>query len=53
MYGPKWPFLLMFMSSDVDVRTGGSWVELPVKMRLCSVFVNSVWSLDVHEYSAG
>ena len=22
MYGPKWPFLLMYMSHDIDVGTG-------------------------------
>ena len=32
----------MYMSSDVDVGTGGSWVELPVQRRLCPIFVNSV-----------
>ena len=53
MYGPKWPFLLMYMSSDVDVGTGGSWVELLVQRRLCPIFVNSVGSPYIHEYSAG
>ena len=51
--GPKWPFLLMYLSSDVDVRTDGSWVELPVQRRLCPIFVSGVVLLDIHEYSAG
>ena len=29
------------------------WVELPVQMSLCPIFVNSVGSPDIHEYSAG
>ena len=48
--GPKWPFLLMYMYSDVDVGTGGSWVELPVQRRLCPIFVNSVRSPDIHKF---
>ena len=52
-YAPKWPFLLMYMSSDVDVGIGGSWVELLVQRRLCPIFVNSVGLLDIHEYSTG
>ena len=51
--GPKWPFLLMYMYSDVDVGTGGSWVELPVQRRLCPIFVSSVGLPDIYEYSAG
>ena len=53
MYGPKWPFLLMYMSSDVDVGTGGSWVELHVQRRLCSIFISGVGLHDIHDYSAG
>ena len=53
MYGPKWPFLLMYMSSDVDVGTGGSWVELFVQRRLYSIFVSGVGLPDIHEYSMG
>ena len=30
------------MSSDVDVGTGSSWVELPVQRRFCPIFVNSI-----------
>ena len=45
--------LLMYMSSDVDVGTGGSWVELPVQRRLCMIFMISVGLPDIHEYSAG
>ena len=51
--GPKWPILLMYMYSDVDVGTGGSWVELPIQRRLCPIFVSSVGLPDIHEYSAG
>ena len=29
------------------------WVELPVQRRLCPIFMSSVGSLDIHEYSAG
>ena len=43
----------MYMSYDVDVGIGGSWVELPVQRRLCSIFVNSVGLPDIHKYSAG
>ena len=28
------------------------WVELPVQMRLCPIFVKNVGSPDIHEYSA-
>ena len=34
----------MYISPDVDVGTGGSWVELPVQRRLCLIFVGSVGS---------
>ena len=53
MYGLKGSFLLMWMSSDVDVGIGGSWVELPVQRRLHSIFVNNIGLPDIHEYSAG
>ena len=39
----------MDMSSDVDVGTSGSWVELPVQRRLCPIFVRDVGSPDIHE----
>ena len=42
VYGPKWPFFLIYLSSNVDVGTGGSWVELPVQRRLCPIFVSGV-----------
>ena len=29
------------------------WVELPAQRRLCPIFVKSVGSPDIHEYSAG
>ena len=51
--GPKWPFLLMYMSSDVDVGTGGSWVELPVQRRLCPIFISGVGLPNIHDYFAG
>ena len=47
MYGPKWPFLLKYMSFDVDVGTYGSWVELPAQRRLCPIFMNSVGLPDI------
>ena len=31
----------------------GSWVELPIQRRLCSIFVRDVGSLDIHEYFRG
>ena len=51
--GPKWPFLLMYMYSDVDVGTGGSWVELPYKGDSARFFVSSVGLPDIYEYSVG
>ena len=30
-----------------------SWVELPVQMRLCQIFMSGVELPDIHEYSAG
>ena len=35
------------MSSDVDVGTGSSWVDLPVQRRFCPIFVNSVGLLGL------
>ena len=32
----------MYISSNVDVGTGGSWVELPVQRRLCPIFISGV-----------
>ena len=29
------------------------WVELPVKRRLCPIFVSGVGLPDIHEYSTG
>ena len=51
--GPKWPFLLMYMSYDLLGTGYVSWVELPVQKRLCPIFVSSVGLPDIHEYSAG
>ena len=53
MYGPKWPFLLMYMSQDIDVGTSCIWVELPVQRRLCPIFMSGVGLPDIHDYSAG
>ena len=41
-------YLLMLM-----IETCGSWVELPVRGRLCPIFVSCVGLPDIHEYSAG
>ena len=35
------------------IRTGGSWVELPVQGRLCPIFMSRVGLPDIQEYSAG
>ena len=41
-------YLMMLM-----IRTGGSWVELPVQGRLCPIFMSRVELPDIHEFSAG
>ena len=51
--GPNRQFLLMYMSSDVDVGTSGSWVELSVQRRLCPIFISGVVLPDIHDYYAG
>ena len=43
----------MYMSPDVDDGIGSSLVELLVQERLCPIFVSSVGSPDIHEYSTG
>ena len=43
---PEW---LLYMVGTCYV----SWVELPVQMRLCPIFVSDVGLPDIHEYSAG
>ena len=56
MQGPKWPFLLLLSMCGPCVVVGTSyvlWVELPVQMRLCPIFVSGVGLPDIHEYSAG
>ena len=53
MYGPKWPFLLMYMSHDIDVGTGCIWVKLSVQRRLCPIFMSGVGLPDIYDYSAG
>ena len=40
-------YLLMLM-----IKTGGSWVELPVQWRLCPIFVSHVELPDIHKFSA-
>ena len=48
--------LLAFGPCEVIVNFGTGyvlWVELPVQMRLCLIFVSSVGLPDIHEYSAG
>ena len=38
----------------VIVRTGVvPWVELPIQMRLCQIFMSGVGLPDIHDYSAG
>ena len=46
--GPRGRFY-SYISSDVDVGTCCSWVELPVQRRLCLIFVREVGSPDLHE----
>ena len=53
MYGPKWPFLLMYVSHDIDVGHVVFWVELPVQRRLYPIFMSGVGLPDIHKYSAG
>ena len=57
MQGPKWPIILVAGGpSVVIVNCLGQvvpWVELPVQMRLCPIFVSGVGLPDIHEYSAG
>ena len=57
MQGPKWPLFYSHVDpvwSFLIVGTGFvPWVELPVKRRLCPIFVSGVGLPDIHEYSAG
>ena len=59
MKGPKWPFLLILIVYEPDVviilllGQVCTWVELPVQMRLCPIFVSGVGLPDIHEYLAG
>ena len=56
VYGPKWPF---YSCWDYIALFGTGicrfciWVELPVQMRLCPIFVKNVRSPDIHGYSEG
>ena len=34
---------------ETDICSFCIWVELPVQMRLCPIFVRNVGSLDIHE----
>ena len=43
----------MYMSSDVDVGTCGSWVKLLAQRRLCLIFISGVGLPDIHDYSVG
>ena len=56
VYGPKWPFY-SYCEYIGLFGTGICryciWVELPVQRRLCPIFVKSVGSPDIHEYSVG
>ena len=57
MQGPKWPLFYSHVDpvwSLLILETGFvPWVELPVQMRLCPIFVSGVGLLDIYEYSAG
>ena len=57
MQGPKWPLFYSRLDPVWSLCMVGTgyvlWVELPVQMRLCSIFVSSVGLPDIHEYSAG
>ena len=59
MQGPKWPFLLILIVYEPNVVMRlvlGQvvvWVELPVKRRLCPIFMSGVMLPDIHDYSAG
>ena len=55
MQGPKGPLFYSHVDpvwSLLIVRTGFvPWVELPVQMRLCPIFMSGVRLPDIHEYS--
>ena len=57
MQGPKWPLFYSRLDPVWSLCMVGTdyvlWVELPVQMRLCPIFVSSVRLLDIHEYSTG
>ena len=56
VYGPNWPF---YSCWDYIALFGTGicrfciWVELPVQMRLCLIFVRNVGSPDIHECFRG
>ena len=51
--GPSGRFYSYIYPLMLMIGTGGSWVELPVQGRLCSIFVSRVGLPDIHEFSAG
>ena len=57
MQGPKWPVILLACGPDEVIVIVWDrlciWVELPVQMRLCLIFVSCVRLPDIHDYSAG
>ena len=57
MQGPKWPVILLACGPDEVIVIVWDrfciWVELPVQMRLCLIFVSCVGLPDIHDYSAG
>ena len=56
MCGPKWPVILLACGpGEVIVIVCDRfciWVELPIQMRLCLIFLSDVGVPDIHEYSA-
>ena len=56
MQGPKWPLFYSHLDPVWSLCMVGTGyvlrVELPIKRRLCPIFVSSVELPDIHEYSA-
>ena len=63
VYGPKWPY---YSCDGIYIGYNGYiglfgigicrfciWVELPVQMRFCPIFVRNVGSSDTHECFRG
>ena len=57
MQGPKWPVILLACGpGEVIVIFWDRfciWVELPLKRRLCPIFLSDVGLPDIQEYSGG